>query len=173
MAEEMVTIFVCRCPVQTCKSKKGGILKKTRTADEARQCIMWHLQESPYHMMPTDEAQRMGMDAPIEEWEEPAAGWAKTFPSSSSGTLASARPSTGPSVALRDNTPFVPNLPVVGSANVSVSRELLTNVVEHMQRAKRAADCATDVCKKAARAFADESAVIESNIEYIERLVRK
>jgi len=70
MSDEMVTVFVARCPLGDQCSKKFGILAKKLTVEEAREAVAWHLKASPYHEMSQDDATAISESAEIDTWEE-------------------------------------------------------------------------------------------------------
>ena len=69
--DDMVMTFVVRCPLGDHCSKKGGILAKKSSAEEARAALSWHLRSSPYHELSEEEASSMAETAEVEEWPEP------------------------------------------------------------------------------------------------------
>ncbi len=69
-AEELVPVFVVRCPLGDECSKKGGILSKKRSEGEARQRVAWHLMPSPCHGLCEDDTEAWAQSAEVEEWQE-------------------------------------------------------------------------------------------------------
>ena len=69
--DDMVMMFVVRCPLGDQCSKKHGILAKKCTAEEARAALSWHLTSSPYHRLSEEEAENMAEETEVEEWPEP------------------------------------------------------------------------------------------------------
>ena len=75
MGEEMVNVWVARCPLGDECSKKGSILGKKLTEEEAREVIVWHLKASPYHEMDEDGAIAVAHSQELDMWEEKKSVW--------------------------------------------------------------------------------------------------
>jgi hypothetical protein len=68
--EEIVTVFVVRCPLGEQCSKRQGILGKRLSEVDARQVIVNHLMNSPYHMLDQEAADTAAENAIVESWDE-------------------------------------------------------------------------------------------------------
>ena len=68
-AKEKLCVFIVRCPIGDC-SKKGGILAKKLTEEDARAAVSWHLQRSPYHEFEKTEADDFATLVALETSEE-------------------------------------------------------------------------------------------------------
>ena len=75
MGDELVTVFVGRCPMGEQCSKKHGILTKKATEEEVRKAIHHHLRTSPYHEMAEEDAKGLVELSEIETWTEEAWRW--------------------------------------------------------------------------------------------------
>jgi hypothetical protein len=152
--DEMVDVFAVRCPLGDGCSKKGSLIAKKLSEEEARQCIVNHLTGSPYHKMPELEASVLAQAATVESWpeakhvqqaddEDEGQEW-----SSGSGYQG------GNSLAL-----------VIGARsqharNITLPRAQLKACVDSLKRARMAAESSGQLCGRASRAFYEEAACI-------------
>ena len=74
MGDELVTVFVGRCPMGEQCSKKHGILTKKATEEEVRKAIHHHLRTSPYHEMTDEDANGLVELSEVETWTEERLG---------------------------------------------------------------------------------------------------
>jgi hypothetical protein len=192
--EEMVTVFVVRCPLGEQCSKKHGILGKRLSEHEARQVIVNHLKASPYHELDQEVADAAAEAAIVESWEETSEvadatkaeegdGWFNNRKRgrTSKMSLAEARDlvraadgsgSAGSGIAIgapargRSSALAIP-IPQV-SQNITLPRYQMKACVDSLQRARNAAESAGQLCGRASRAFYEEAACITSCQDVLE-----
>ena len=70
MEIETVTVYTVRCPLGEQCSKKGGILAKKSSDEEARKAVAWHLQASPCHELSKEECENQAILREVEVTEE-------------------------------------------------------------------------------------------------------
>jgi hypothetical protein len=176
--EEMVTVFVVRCPLGDSCSKKNGILGKKLDEAEARQVAQTHLMQSPYHNLQEDAAIELANNLIVESWEE-AAEAAKTdegddwFNSRKRGrmdqmTVADAREvlrrAQGSSSGSGSRGPRQLALAIGArnqhAKNITLPRAQLKACIDSLKRARLAAESAGGLCGRASRAFYEEAACI-------------
>ena len=190
MGDELVTVFVGRCPMGEQCSKKHGILTKKATEEEVRKAIHHHLRTSPYHEMGEEDAKGLVELSEIETWTEEAWGWQqgqteegdgwyqnrkkqKTRAMDDTAIQAAAWKLVQQQNPLQPHPPFHPpassstQLSVIGARAAPTDKIVLTRVqmeacVDSLKRAKVAAESACHLCSKASRAFGEEAACIQS-----------
>lgn len=176
--EEMVTVFVVRCPLGDSCSKKGGILGKKLDEAEARKVVKTHLMQSPYHNLQEDAAIEMANNLIVESWEEAAEvveaakadegdGW---FNSRKRGrtdkmTVADAREvlrraESSSSGARGSQLALAIGARSQHAKNITLPRAQLKACIDSLKRARLAAESAGGLCGRASRAFYEEAACI-------------
>ena len=73
--KEPIYVFIVRCPQGDC-SKKGSILAKKLTEEDARKAVSWHLQASPYHEFSKTESDLIAATCDVEVKEGDPEVWA-------------------------------------------------------------------------------------------------
>jgi hypothetical protein len=200
MGEAMVNVWIARCPLGDVCSKKGGILGKKLTEEEAREVIVWHLKASPYHEMGEDEAIAVAHTQELDTWEEKQSVWeqgetdtgeawynnrkrkrpdvpahrgggcggggargdelgkALSILARAVGTVGGGSDSSSSALAVRSTA----------GETVAMSKVQLMACPDSLRRAKTAAQSAASLCSRAARAFTEESEVIDGCAGVIE-----
>ena len=189
----LVTCYTVRCPLGEQCSKKGGILAKKESEEEARKAVHWHLKASPYHELAEDECEFQSLLCKVEVTEEERTvvetanadegpAWyanrkrkvigAGPSGAQFSGTIAASSSASSqqqhrvPSLALS-------TLPIVArraghEEMITVNRIQLQACVDSLRRAKSAAESAGQLCAKASRAFLSEAACIQNCQDVLE-----
>ena len=165
--DDMVMMFVVRCPLGDQCSKKHGILAKKCTAEEARAALSWHLRSSPYHRLSEEEAENMAEETEVEEWPEPTG----TTPQQQDE--APWQQSRKRQRTVEPQCPDMLALPlktagVRATDKVSINKVGLQACIDSLKRAKAAAESAQQLCAKAAQVFGNEASCIGNCQEILE-----
>jgi hypothetical protein len=189
--EEMVTVFVVRCPLGDVCSKKQGILGKKLDVDQARMVVKNHLMASPYHELEDDTAQELADNTIIESWEEAAevaavanadegGSWfnnrkrARMSLTEAHEVVRRAEQHSGGSSASggRSSTALVPiGARQQNAKNITLPRAQLKACVDSLKRARMAAESSGQLCGRASRAFYEEAACITGCQDVLESYV--
>jgi hypothetical protein len=186
--EEMVTVFVVRCPLGDVCSKKQGILGKKLDEDSARLVVKNHLMASPYHELADDTAQELADNTIIESWEEEAevaavanadegASWFSNrkrarFAEAHEVVRRAEQHSVGYASGARCSTALVPiGARQQNAKNITLPRAQLKACIDSLKRAKLAAESAGGLCGRASRAFYEEAACITGCQDVLESYV--
>jgi hypothetical protein len=185
--EEMVTVFVVRCPLGDQCSKKNGILGKKLDEEQVKQVLKTHLMQSPYHELSEEQAQDCTDATMVESWEEPVEvaavsnadeghGWfnnrkrARMSLGEAQEVVRRAtegsgrRPSSivgGGSISSSSTALAIPiGASNLNARNITLPRAQLKACIDSLKRARLAAESAGGLCGRASRAFYEEAACI-------------
>ena len=194
MAAEMETVYTVRCPLGEQCSKKGGVLAKKSSDEDARAAVAWHLQASPYHELSKEEAANQGAVAEVEVTEEEKAAVeeqekdeGQEWPDNrkrqkrSSGTeLARVGHHGGGSSSHGGGHHGGGHhlaVPIRGRRHGHEETVVLNKIqvqacVDSLRRAKAAAESAGQLCAKASRAFFSEADFVQNCQEVLETYVQ-
>jgi hypothetical protein len=174
--DEMVDVFAVRCPLGDGCSKKGSLIAKKLSEEEARQCIVNHLTGSPYHKMPEQEAAVLAQAATVESWpeakhvqqaddEDEGQEWynsrkrGRTGPAAGRGRDGSGG-SSGSGYQGGNSLALVIGARSQHARNITLPRAQLKACVDSLKRARMAAESSGQLCGRASRAFYEEAACI-------------
>ena len=165
--DDMVMAFVVRCPLGDHCSKKGGILAKKSSAEEARAALSWHLRSSPYHRLSEEEAENMAEETEVEEWPEPQQNMPQQQDEAPWHQSRKRQRTVGPQCPDILSLPHKPAV-VRASDKVSINKVGLQACIDSLKRAKAAAESAQQLCAKAAQVFGNEATCIGNCQEVLE-----
>lgn len=183
-----MTVWACKCPLGDQCSKKTSWLARKISLEEAKAAAAWHVQHSPYHLLSEEEARTLAEAAELESWEEDAWRWEETqadegeawyqrrkkaarkeAPAEKDRVEAAAfrmLQQRGMAATHSAGSAASSLMRVSGKGqptdHIMLYRVQMQACIDSLKRAKSAAESACHLCSKAARAFGEEAACIQS-----------